>query len=78
MRRNAPVVIVAVGLLTLLVAFVWYSQSVLTNLRSEAKQTAAMYAKVYGAISDTASDASAQTRDARRTSSSRSRSCGSR
>jgi signal transduction histidine kinase len=56
MRRNAPVVIVAGGLLTLLVAFIWYSQDVLSNLRSEARQTAGIYAKVYGAISDTSSD----------------------
>jgi signal transduction histidine kinase len=53
MRRNAPVVIVALGLLTLLVAFIWYSQTVLSNLRSEAQQTASIYAKVYGAINDT-------------------------
>lgn len=53
MRRNAPVVIVALGLLTLLVAFVWYSQTVLSNLRSEAQQTASIYAKVYGAMNDT-------------------------
>ena len=60
MRRNAPVVIVAVGLLTLLVAFLWYSQDVLGKLRSEAKQTASIYAKVYGAISDTSSDPGAR------------------
>jgi nitrogen-specific signal transduction histidine kinase len=62
MRRNAPVVIVAGGLLTLLVAFIWYSQDVLSNLRSEARQTASIYAKVYGAISDTSSDPGAQTK----------------
>src|SRR5579871_4625148 len=61
MRRNAPVVIVAVGLLTLLEAFVWYSQSVLTNLRSEARQTAGMYAQLVVAISDTTRDPSART-----------------
>jgi signal transduction histidine kinase len=61
MRRNAPVVIVAVGMVALLVAFVWYSQDVLANLRSEARQTASMYARVVGAISDTASDPSAHT-----------------
>jgi signal transduction histidine kinase len=61
MRRNAPVVIVAGGLLTLLVAFIWYSQDVLSNLRSEARQTAGIYAKVYGAISDTSSDPSRNT-----------------
>lgn len=61
MRRNAPVVIVAVGMVTLLVAFVWYSQDVLANLRSEARQTASMYARVVAAISDTASDPSAHT-----------------
>jgi signal transduction histidine kinase len=62
MRRNAPVVIVAVGLLTLLVAFIWYSQNVLSNLRSEAKQTASIYAKVYGAINDTSSDPGSETK----------------
>ena len=60
MRRNAPVVIVAVGLLTLLVAFLWYSQNVLGNLRSEAKQTASTYARVVGALSDTSSDSAAR------------------
>src|SRR5665213_153535 len=62
MRRNAPLLIVAVGLLTLLAAFIWYSQTVLTNLRAEAQQTAGMYAKVYGAINDTSSDPGAATR----------------
>jgi len=62
MRRNAPVVIVAVGMVTLLVAFIWYSQNVLSNLRSEAKQTASIYAKVYGAMSDTSSDPGAATK----------------
>lgn len=56
MRRNAPVVIVAVGLLTLLVAFIWYSQSVLGSLRFEARHTATAYARFVGALSDTASD----------------------
>lgn len=61
MRRNAPVVIVAVGLLTLLAAFIWYSQDVLGNLRSEARQTASMYARLYAALADTSSDPSAST-----------------
>src|ERR1035437_2979982 len=61
MRRNAPVVIVAGGLLTLLVAFIWYSQDVLGNLRSEARQTASIYAKVYGAMSDPSSDVASYT-----------------
>jgi signal transduction histidine kinase len=61
MRRNAPVVIVAVGLVTLLVAFVWYSQDVLSNLRAEARQTASIYAKVVGQLADTSSDPSAKT-----------------
>src|SRR5471030_2674352 len=59
MRRNAPLLIVAVGLLTLLAAFIWYSQTVLSNLRAEAQQTAGVYAKVYGAIQDTSSDPNA-------------------
>src|ERR1035437_334908 len=61
MRRNAPVIIVAVGLLTLLVAFIWYSQDVLGNLRSEARQTASIYARVYGAMSDPSSDVASYT-----------------
>ncbi len=61
MQRNAPVVIVALGLLTLLAAFIWYSQDVLGKLRFEARQTAGMYAKVYGALSDTSSDPGAGT-----------------
>jgi signal transduction histidine kinase len=60
MRRNAPVFIVALGLLTLLVAFIWYSQSVLGQLRSEAKQTATTYARVVGSFSDTSSDPAAR------------------
>jgi signal transduction histidine kinase len=59
MRRNAPVFVVAAGMLTLLVAFVWYSQSVLGQLRTEAKQTATTYARVVGSLSDTTSDAAA-------------------
>ena len=59
MRRTAPVIIVAVGLLTLLAAFIWYSQSVLGQLRSEAKQTATTYARVVGSLSDTSTDAAA-------------------
>jgi signal transduction histidine kinase len=61
MRRNAPVVIVAGGLLTLLVAFIWYSQDVLGNLRAEATQTASIYAKAYGIVSDTSGDPGAHT-----------------
>src|ERR1035437_9886114 len=61
MRRNAPVIIVAVGLLTLLVAFIWYSQDVLGNLRTEARQTASIYARVYGAMSDPSSDVATYT-----------------
>jgi signal transduction histidine kinase len=61
MRRNAPFVIVAGGMVTLLVAFIWYSQNVLGRLRSEAQQTATVYAKVIGAVSDTSSDPGAYT-----------------
>jgi signal transduction histidine kinase len=59
MRRNAPVLVVAVGLLGLLAGFIWYSQTVLSNLRFEARQTAAMYGHIYGAVSDTTSDKNA-------------------
>ena len=60
MRRNAPAIIVATGLVTLLVAFIWYSQSVLSNLRAEAQQSARIYANVYGAVNDTSSDPGAR------------------
>ncbi len=59
MKRNAPVLVVSVGLLALIVGFVWYSQAVLTNLRHEATQTATMYGSVISAMSDTATDQNA-------------------
>jgi signal transduction histidine kinase len=52
MRRSAPVVLVAVGVLFLLGSYVWYTQRVVNELRREAARTGQMFARIYGALSD--------------------------
>ena len=52
MRRSAPVVLVAVGVLLLLVSYVLYTQRVVNELRREAARTGQMFARIYGALSD--------------------------
>ncbi|MBX9928504.1 MAG: HAMP domain-containing histidine kinase [Gemmatimonadaceae bacterium] len=52
MRRRWPVVLVAVGLVTLLASYVIYSQRVVRELRSESARTSRMFAKVFGALTD--------------------------
>lgn len=52
MRRSAPVVLVAVGVLLLLGSYVWYTQRVVNELRREAARTGQMFARIYGALSD--------------------------
>ena len=52
MRRSAPVVLVAVGVLLLLGSYVWYTQGVVDELRREAERTGRMFARIYGALSD--------------------------
>jgi signal transduction histidine kinase len=56
MKRNLPIIVLGVGLLSLLGAFVWYTQDVATNLRSEAREAASMYEQTFRAMSDTSSD----------------------
>lgn len=51
MRRSAPVVLVALGLLALLGSYVWYTQRVVHELQREAQQTAKLFSRVYGAVS---------------------------
>jgi len=51
MRRSAPVVLVGLGLLALLGSYVWYTQRVVRELDREARQTAQLFARVYGAVS---------------------------
>jgi signal transduction histidine kinase len=51
MRRTAPVVLVAFGLLALLGSYIWYTQRVVDELEREAQQTAQLFSRVYGAVS---------------------------
>ena len=56
MRRSAPVVLIAVGVLLLLGSYVWYTQRVVNELQREAARTAQMFARIYGALSDPSAD----------------------
>lgn len=56
MRRGAPVVLVAVGLVLLLVSYVVYTQRVISELRREARRTGTMFARVYSALADPSED----------------------
>jgi signal transduction histidine kinase len=51
MRRSAPVLLVGLGLLVLLGSYVWYTQRVVRELDREARQTARLFSRVYGAVS---------------------------
>lgn len=57
MKRRAPVVLVAVGLVALLGSYVWYAQLVAGELRRETTATSQLYARVYEGISDTTAGA---------------------
>ena len=59
MKRSAPIVLVAVGLLTLLGSYVWYTVRMYTELRRDSAATSQMYARIYQAQSDTAAGAQA-------------------
>ena len=52
MRRGAPVVLVALGLVLLLGSYVVYTRRVITELRREARRTGTMFAHVYSALAD--------------------------
>jgi signal transduction histidine kinase len=49
------VILVALGLLLLLGSYVWYAQRVVDELRSESERTSRMFARIYGALTDTTS-----------------------
>ena len=49
MRRSTPVVLVTIGLLALLLSYVVYMQRVVAELGHEARRTAELFSKVYGA-----------------------------
>ena len=57
MPRRVPVVLVALGLLLLLGSYVWYAQRVVDELRGESERTGRMFARVYGALTDTSASA---------------------
>jgi hypothetical protein len=53
MRRRAPMVLVALGVLAMLGWYVAYTQSVVQELRREAERQSRMYAQVYRTVLDT-------------------------
>ena len=52
MRRGAPVILLAVGLILLLGSYVLYTRYVVRSLRREAARSGQMFARVYGALND--------------------------
>lgn len=52
MRRSAPVVFLAIGVIALLTWWIVYTQRVVTELRREASRSGKMYARVYQALAD--------------------------
>ena len=60
MRRGAPELLVGLLLALLLSSYVWYTQRVVQDLRREGLRSSRMYARVFGAQSDTSDEASNQ------------------
>ena len=58
MRRGASFIVVAVGVVLLLGSYIVYTQRVVVELRREAERSGRMYARVFEAIADPASDPS--------------------
>ena len=58
MRRGASFIVVAVGVVLLLGSYIVYTQRVVVELRREAERSGRMYARVYEALADPASDPS--------------------
>ena len=52
-RRGTPELLVATLILVLIGWYVWYTHSVIVDLRADAQRSTAMYARVYHAIADT-------------------------
>ncbi len=59
MRRSAPVAFVTIGLLAMLGSYVWYTQRVVAELGREARQTAQLFAQVYGATASPTAEGTA-------------------
>jgi signal transduction histidine kinase len=55
-RRGASFIVVAVGVVLLLGSYIVYTQRVVVELRREAERSGRMYARVYEALADPASD----------------------
>ncbi len=60
MRRGAPELLVALLIALVLGWYVWYTQSVVRDLRQEAELSTRMYARVYRALNDTSEAAGTQ------------------
>jgi signal transduction histidine kinase len=60
MRRSKPELLVATLLLLLLGWYVWYTHSVIQDLRADARRTSDMYARVFYALADTSPGAETQ------------------
>lgn len=58
MRRGASFIVVAVGVVLLLGSYIVYTQRVVVELRREAERSGRMYARVFEALADPASDPS--------------------
>ena len=58
MRRGASFIVVAVGVVLLLGSYIVYTQRVVVELRREAERSGRMYAQVFEALGDPASDPS--------------------
>lgn len=56
-RRGTPELLVATFILILIGWYVWYTHSVYTELRADAKRSTDMYARVYHAFADTTAGA---------------------
>ncbi len=53
MRRGKPELFVAALILILLASYVWYTRRVINDLRSDARRSSQMYARVFRAYADT-------------------------
>lgn len=58
MRRGKPELFVATLILILLASYLWYTRRVINDLRSDARRSSQMYARVFRAFGDTATGAS--------------------
>jgi len=59
-RRGTPELLVATLILVLIGWYVWYTRSVIVDLRAEAQRSTDMYARVYHAFADTTPGATSQ------------------